>query len=250
MRTERQRAGAGRVESAAPQLPAQAGETREFDGTEFVWVPPGEFRMGSTSEEAAPIERPLTQVRISRGFWLGKHEVTQGQWRAVMKTKPSELHGCRRCPVENVSWNNAQDFIRSLNGRAGGNHYRLPTEAEWEYAARAGTSGDRYCGNVDAIAWHLDNSRWRTKPVGEKAPNAWGLYDMLGNVWEWVEDWVGEYPGKSMTDPRGAAWGAGRVCRGGSWIHSARYCRAPARRFFLPDARGSICGFRLLRMEG
>ena len=226
----------------------QAGETREFDRIEFVWVPAGKFRMGSTSEESAPIERPLTRVRISHGFWLGKYELTQGQWRAVMKTSPSGYPGCRRCPVENISWNNAQEFIRCLNERSGGNHYRLPTEAEWEYAARAGTSGDRYCENVDEIAWHVDNSRWRPKPVGEKAPNAWGLYDMLGNVWEWVEDWVGEYPGGSVTDPRGPAWGAGRVSRGGSWIHPGRYCRASARDFSGPDARGSNTGFRLLRM--
>ena len=227
----------------------QAGETREFDGIEFMWVPAGEFWMGSTSEESAPIERPLTRVRISRGFWLGKYELTQGQWRAVMGTKPSEFSGCRSCPVERVSWNHAQEFIRSLNERAVGNRYRLPTEAEWEYAARAGTSSDRYCENVDEIAWHEDNSRWRTKRVGEKAPNAWGLYDMLGNVWEWVEDWVGEYPGESVTDPRGPTWGAGRVSRGGSWIHSARYCRVSARDFSPPEARGANTGFRLLRRE-
>ena len=227
----------------------KAGETREFGRIEFVWIPAGEFQMGSTSEEAAPIERPLTRVRISRGFWLGKYEVTQGQWRAVMKTSPSGYPGCRRCPVENISWNNAQEFIRTLNERAGGNHYRLPTEAEWEYAARAGTNGDRYGQNVDEIAWHEDNNGWRPKPVGEKVPNAWGLYDMLGNVWEWVEDWVGEYPGESVTDPRGPAWGAGRVSRGGSWINPTRYCRVSSRRFFWPDECGSICGFRLLRME-
>ena len=227
----------------------QAGEGREFDGIYFVWVPTGKFRMGSTSEESAPVERPLTQVRISRGFWLGKQEVTQGQWRAVMGTKPSAYPGCRRCPVERVTWDQVQEFIRSLNARAGGKRYRLPTEAEWEYAARAGTSGDRYCGNLDAIAWHEDNCGDRPQPVGEKAPNAWGLHDMLGNVWEWVEDWVGKYPGGTVTDPRGPAWGAGRVCRGGSWVHSSRYCRASARDFSPPDARGSNTGFRLLRTE-
>ena len=122
---------------------------------EFVWVPAGEFRMGSTSSEAFDSEQPVTRVRISRGYWLGRHEVTQGQWQAVMGTNPSKFSGCGRCPVEQVSWEDAQGFIRSLNARSGGNRYRLPTEAEWEYAARAGTAGDRY-GNLDAIAWRGD----------------------------------------------------------------------------------------------
>ena len=127
--------------------PPRAGETRVFDGMEFFWVPAGELRMGSTIPEADGDEQPVTQVRISRGFWLGNYELTQAEWQAVLGTNPSEFSGCGQCPVEQVSWNDAQDFIGRLNGRAGANRYGLPTEAEWEYAALAGTTGDRY-GNL------------------------------------------------------------------------------------------------------
>ena len=144
-------AAAGRIASTPADAPLRAGESRVFDGMEFVWVPAGEFRMGSTSSDAFNREQPVTQVRISRGYWLGKYEVTQAEWQGVMGSNPSNFDECgRSCPVEQVSWDDAQEFIGNLNGRAGGNRYRLPTEAEWEYAARAGTTGDRY-GNLDAI---------------------------------------------------------------------------------------------------
>ena len=228
----------------------QAGETRVFDGMEFVWVPPGEFRMGST--EADNDEEPVTRAHISRGFWLGKYEVTQAKWQTEIGTTPSDNTGCAQCPVEQVSWHDAQDFIRSLNGRCRcGNVYRLPTEAEWEYAARAGTTGDRY-GNLDAIGWHDGNSGNRTHPVGQKAPNAWGLYDMLGNVYEWVGDWYDEYPGGAVTDPQGPAsslHGTARVHRGGGWPHSARYSRAGDRNWAASDFLADFLGFRLLRTE-
>ena len=126
-------------------------------GMEFVWIPAGKFRMGSTSSEAFEDEQPVTQVRISRGFWLGKYEVTQAEWEAVMGSNPSSFNGCGHCPVEEVSWNDVQDFISRLNAQEGREVYRLPTEAEWEYAARAGTKGDRY-GDLDAIAWYGDTS--------------------------------------------------------------------------------------------
>ena len=241
--------GVPRVEPAAPQAPP-AGESREFDGMEFVWVPAGEFRMGSTSEEADADEQPLTRVRISQGFYLGKYEVTQAEWQAVMGSNPSWFDECGpNCPVEQVSWNNVQEFIRKLNVRAGGNRYRLPTEAEWEYAARAGTTGDRY-GNRDAIAWWGGNSGDRTHPVGRKAPNAWGLHDMLGNVWEWTQDWyVDHLPGGTVTDPTGPESGSYRVSRGGGWSGYARYCRASHRFINSPGARDSYLGFRLLRTE-
>ena len=155
--------------------------------------------MGS---EVLRASQPVTQVRISRGFWLGKHEVTQSEWQVAGAT-PSRFSGCGQCPVAYVSWNDAQEFIGSLNGRSGGNRYRLPTEAEWEYAARAGTTGARY-GNLDAIAWYGGNNvGGGPKPVGQKAAIAWGLHDMIGNVWEWVEDWRGAYPGGVVTDPLG-----------------------------------------------
>ena len=241
-------AATGRIASTPADAPQRAGELRVFDGMEFVWVPAGAFRMGSTSSEAFSNEPPLTQVRISRGFWLGQHEVTQAEWQAVMGTNPSRFSGCGQCPVEQVSWNDAQEFIRSLNGRAGGNRYRLPTEAEWEYAARAGTTGDRY-GNLDAIAWYRDNSGDRTHPVGQKAPNAWGLHDMLGNVWEWVADRYGDYPGSVVTDPRGPVSGSGRVLRGGSWFISAGSSRSSRRASNGPGRRVAYLGFRLLRTE-
>ena len=211
-------------------------------------MPAGEFQMGSTSSEVSFGEQRVTRVRISRGFWLGRHEVTQDQWQAVMGTNPSHFFGCGSCPVENVSWDDAQAFIGRLNRRAGGTRYRLPTEAEWEYAARAGTSGDRYGANLDAIAWYDSNSGERTHPVGRKVPNAWGLYDMLGNVWEWVHDWYDGYPGGSVADPRGAGSGSDRVRRGGCWILGAWLCRTSYRNPGPPGYRYRNLGFRLLRI--
>ncbi len=242
-------AGVLGVEPTQPQT-LRAGESRVFDGIEFVWVPAGEFWMGSTSSEADDDERPLTQVRISRGFWLGKFEVTQGRWQGVMGSNPSYFKQCGPdCPVEQVSWDDAQAFIGNLNGRAGGNRYRLPTEAEWEYAARAGTTGDRY-GNIEVIAWYDSNNGDRTHPLGRKAPNAWGLHDMLGNVWEWTQDWyVDHLPGGSVTDPRGPVSSSGRAIRGGSWGSYARNCRASIRFNRPPGYRSDYLGFRLLRTE-
>ena len=233
------------AEEAASKKP---GESRVFNGIQFVWVPAGEFRMGSTSPEAYDRERLVTQVRISRGFWLGKHEVTQEEWQTVMGTNPSRFSGCGRCPVEQVPWNDVQEFIGRLNARAGGARYRLPTEAEWEYAARAGTTDDRY-GELDEIAWHADNSGSRTQPVGQKAPNAWGLHDMLGNVKVWVQDWYGDYPGGAVTDPRGPGSDSYRVVRGCSWLNSALECRASHRGGAPLGWRSDSLGLRLLRME-
>ena len=224
---------------AAPMGPA---------GMEFVWIPAGKFRMGSTSSEAFEDEQPVTQVRISRGFWLGKYEVTQTEWEAVMGSNPSSFSGCGHCPVEEVSWNDVQDFISRLNAQEGREVYRLPTEAEWEYAARAGTKGDRY-GDLDAIAWYADTSGRRTHPVGGKAPNAWGLHDVLGNVVEWVGDWYGgDYIGGSVTDPQGPGSGPGRVIRGGCWVGAAKHSRTSNRNVSPPDVRYDFLGFRLARM--
>ena len=216
---------------------------------EFVWIPAGEFRMGSTSSRGDDNERPRTRVRISRGFFLGKYEVTQELWQAVMGTNPSRFSDCDRCPVERVSWDDAQAFVERLNARSTGTSYRLPTEAEWEYAARAGRRGNDYPEDLDSIAWHEGNSGDRTHPVGQKAPNAWGLHDMLGNVREWVEDWYGEYPGGAVTDPEGPSTGSARVARGGSWSGRARSCRAAGRFYASPGARHLSIGLRLLRIE-
>ena len=176
------------VNSATATEEPNPGETRTFDGIEFAWIPPGEFQMGSTSSEALSDERPVTQVRITQGFWMGKYEVTQARWEAVMGDNPSHFKNCGGdCPVETVSWNDVQEFIRKLNDRVGatGYEYRLLTEAEWEYAARAGTTGERY-GDLDAIAWHDGNSgdariRWgrrsRTRGV---CTTCW---ETCGNGW-------------------------------------------------------------------
>ena len=177
--------------------------------------------------------------------------MTQAEWQAVMGSNPSYFDECgRSCPVETVSWDDAQEFIGRLNGRSGGNRYRLPTEAEWEYAARAGTTGDRYTANLDAIVWcGFSLASGGTRPVGQKESNAWGLHDMLGNVWEWVEDWYDSYPGGAVTDPRGPGSGSSRVLRGGGWLSYASHCRSSYRNYDTPGYRFHYLGFRLLRTE-
>ncbi|MDE0101646.1 MAG: formylglycine-generating enzyme family protein, partial [Bryobacterales bacterium] len=195
-----------------------------------------------------PLSSPAYGAWAGRGYWLGKYEVTQSEWKAVMGTTPSTFSGCGQCPVEYVSWNDAQAFVGQLNERPGVTRYRLPTEAEWEYAARAGTARDRY-GNVDAIGWCGHNSGFRTHPVGQKMPNAWGLHDMMGNVNEWVQDWYGRYQGGSLTDSRGTESGSHRVARGGAWNFGLGYCRSAARYYADPGALFGGIGFRLLRTE-
>lgn len=215
---------------------------------DFVWVPAGEFRMGSTSRESDRDEQRYTRVRLTEGFWLAAYEVTQTEWIAVMGTNPSHFDECGPCPVEQVSWEDVQEFIWLLNaGEAG--RYRLPTEAEWEYAARAGTRGDRYARDLDGLGWCVDNSEESTHPVGQKAPNSWGLYDMVGNVWEWVQDIYGPYPGVRVTDPEGPAVGSLRVLRGGGWSNRTRHCRTSSRSNDDPDFGYVNVGFRLLREE-
>ena len=252
--------GDTRVRIELEKMGPRTRETRVFDGIEFVWVPPGEFRMGSTSRHADSDEKPVTRVRLTRGFWLGKYEVTQAQWEAEMGSNPSDFQNCGGdCPVEQVSWNEVQEFIGRLNARSGGRRYRLPTEAEWEYAARAGTETDTYAGDItepmgndpvlNRIAWYGENSGGRTHPAGRKAPNAFGLHDMLGNVWEWVGGRKGRFPGGTVTDPSGPRTGSNRVVRGGSWNYSARYCRSANRYGDSPTDRYNTLGFRLLRVK-
>jgi formylglycine-generating enzyme required for sulfatase activity len=178
---------------------------------------------------------------------LGKYEVTQQQWMAVMGDNPSKFKG-RSNPVEQVSWDDVQDFIRRLNQKEGTNKYRLPTEAEWEYAARAGTTSTWSFGDdasdTGRYAWYRDN---RTHPVGQKQPNAWGLHDMHGNAYEWVQDWYddGYYARSPGTDPKGPSTGAFRVLRGGGWGDSARFLRSASRSYNAPDSRPGDLGFRL-----
>ena len=209
----------------------------------MVRISGGTFMMGSDSSEAKSGERPMHQVTVA-SFYMGKYEVTQGQWKSVMGGNPSHFKG-DDLPVEMVSWNDVQGFIQKLNQMTG-LRYRLPTEAEWEYACRAGTTGDRY-GELSSIAWADRPLGQGTYPVGGKQPNALGLYDMLGNVWEWCQDWYGAYSAGAQNNPTGAASGSSRVNRGGSWLGDAGSARASFRSGGGPSDRYNHLGFRLAR---
>jgi formylglycine-generating enzyme required for sulfatase activity len=216
-------------------------------GMEFVLIPAGAFMMGSpdSDAEAYADEKPAHRVTISQPFYLGKYPVTQAQWAAVMGDSPSRFKGNPNRPVDNVSWDDVQAFLRKLNEREGSGKYRLPTEAQWEYACRAGTDSPRYHPDVNAIAWYDDNSNEQTHPVGLKLPNAWGVYDMLGNVWEWCHDGERTYTAGAAVDPMGPTGaGADRVIRGGSWILPAQRVRAAIRPWFDPGFHATDRGFR------
>jgi len=234
-----------------PQPLAPPKVLRNSLGMEFVLLPAGTFQMGSNDKEGYHNEKPVHTVHLTRPFYLGKHEVTQGQWQAVMGSNPSLFTDDPHRPVENVSWNEVQEFIRRLNAQEGTTLYRLPTEAEWEYAARAGTTTQWSFGDdasqLARHAWHSANAEEQTHPVGQLLPNPWGLYDMYGNVWEWVQDWYGEYPSDTVVDPAGPASGSQRVVRGGSWYRGLRDCRAAVRDHSIPDDHRHVLGVRLLR---
>ena len=210
----------------------------------FRYIQPGRFTMGSPPDEAGRRDEAQHQVTLTQGYWLAETPTTQAVWQAVMGNNPSLFKGDPQRPVEQVSWDDTQEFLRRLNARMPSLQARLPTEAEWEYAARAGTTGARY-GDLDAIAWHRGNSNRTTHPVGRKRPNAWGLYDMIGNVWEWCGDWYGNYPSGAVTDPAGPGSGSGRGLRGGSWRDDAAVCRAAFRGWDGPGYRSFRLGFRL-----
>ncbi len=250
-------------------------------GMQLVYIKPGTFMMGSPSGESGrDDDERQHRVTLTKGYYLQTTEVTQGQWKAVMGGNPSKFKNCGAdCPVEKVSWEDAQEFIRKLNTKEGGTHYRLPTEAEWEYASRAGSTTALYTGDLvikganngpalDPIAWYggnscvdyeggYDSSDWKEKqiscprsgthPVAQKRANAWGLYDMIGNVYEWCQDWSADYPSGNVTDPVGPSSGSVRVRRGGSWGSGARSCRSANRDNCSPGDRGSRLGFRLAR---
>ncbi len=218
---------------------------------EFVAISAGKFMMGCSpgDSQCNDWENPCHEVTISRGFELGKYEVTQGQWVRVMGNNPSYYKGDDRLPVEEVSWNDAQAFIVKLNALNDPYRYRLPTEAEWEYAARGDTAGPYY-GNLDAIAWFDSNSgAEKTHQVGQKQPNRYGLFDMLGNVREWCSDWFGEryYGSSPAADPKGPASGQSRVLRFGSWADDSRGARVSDRNGYVPGYRNSDVGFRVCR---
>ena len=224
---------------------------------EMLLVPPGTFMMGcsaSASYTCYPSERPTHEVTLTNAFYLGRHEVTQAQWQAVMGSNPSYFAGYPDSPsrpVERVSWNAIQDFNIATG-------LRLPTEAEWEYAYRAGTSTAFHSGpgfatgtNDDAlignIAWMAANAGAETHTVGGKARNALGIHDMAGNLWEWCQDWWGDYPTANQTNPAGPLSGPGRVARGGSWYDQSGHCRASSRGFNSPSVPHHMTGFRAAR---
>jgi formylglycine-generating enzyme required for sulfatase activity len=220
---------------------------------EMVLIPAGEFIMGDDTEHGFETEKPAHKVKITKPFYLGKYEVTQEQWEAVMGNNPSYFKGAKN-PVEEVSWDDCQKFFDKLNAKIGtqGGKFSLPTEAQWEYACRAG-SDKQFCFGDDEkqlgeYAWYSDNAAEKTHPVGEKKPNAWGLYDMHGNVWEWCQDWYGGYGAEAVTDPSGSTTGSSRVIRGESWIYSARICRSADRLRRRPGLGSHFLGLRVSRV--
>ncbi len=259
----------GGTQSAKPVLPETVISTQsksinkvkkqfEVKGVAFnmIGVEGGSFKMGSEDEEASSDEQPIHEVRVS-DFWIGETQVTQGLWKAVLGNNPSHFKNGDNYPVENVSWNDCRDFVRKLNEltegkRPAGTKFRLPTEAEWEYAARGGKhkEGYEYSGSdkIDQVAWYGED--WETgstHPVHKKQPNALGIYDMSGNVWEWCEDWYGEnyYSNSPTQDPVNTTKASDRVLRGGGWYGGAGYCRVSFRGGSHPDDRYGSGGVRL-----
>lgn len=226
-------------------------QTFTVNGVQFtmVAVEGGTFTMGATSEQGSDArddEKPAHQVTLS-DYYIGQTEVTQALWKAVMGSNPSFFKG-DNLPVEQVSWDDCQEFIQKLN-QLTGKQFRLPTEAEWEYAARGGrkSRGYKYAGgnNIDLVAWYDDNSGNETHPVATKQANEHGVYDMSGNVWEWCSDWYGDYQSSSLSDQQGPSSGSNRVIRGGSYFNFARYCRVSCRCSDTPGRRFNYLGLRL-----
>ena len=227
-------------------------------GMEFVLILPGKFMMGSPENEPGRYtgER-LHAVNLTSPFYMQTTEVTQAQWKALTGKNPSSHKRCGdNCPVEQVSWNDVQKFIQKLNQKEGTDKYRLPTEAEWEYACRAGSMTafpnggitKLQCGrddNLDSIGWYCGNSNNIIQPAAQKKPNAWGLHDMLGNVQEWCQDWFGPYPDDEVVNPKGPKKGSYRAMRGGTWYSPARDTRCASRFGSPPHYRFQHIGFRL-----
>ena len=231
-----------------PEPRVERGSFRSSIDAEMVWIAPGSFKMGDQTGKGNADERPPREVRLTKGFWLGSTEVTQSQWRQIMPDNPSISKG-NSLPVENVTWAEAMEFCRRLSERDRpgarlpvGAEYRLPTEAQWEYACRAGTAGD-YAGGLDAMAWYDSNSEQQPHDVRTKKPNAWGLYDLHGNVWEWCLDYYAPVLPEGI-DPE-ARIGTQRVIRGGSYSNPDNRCRSSIREKLSPDERRRNVGFRL-----
>jgi formylglycine-generating enzyme required for sulfatase activity len=229
-----------------------SSKTFTFSGVSFdmVKVQAGSFTMGATSEMKAPEsdEKPTHQVTLTNDYYIGKTEVTQALWKAVMGNNPSYFKG-DNLPVESVNWDDCQKFISKLNSLTG-QIFRLPTEAEWEFAARGGNNSNHYqysgSNELGDVAWYDGNSGSKTHAVATKQPNELGLYDMSGNVWEWCSDWFGNYSSSSQTNPTGPNSGSGRVFRGGSWNYNAHFCRSSFRFNFNPDYSYYSQGLRLV----
>lgn len=256
-----------RLELGSPFSPADYGDSTESCGgftnslgMTFRLVPAGTFTMGSPTDEPGRTseEENQRQVTISESYYIQTTEVTQAQWEAVMGVNPSYFANCGDdCPVERISWDDIQDFLSELNKlRRREGTYALPTEAQWEYAARSGgetafanggitETGSGYDANLDAMGWYRYNSNGTTHPVARKDPNAWGLYDMHGNVWEFVRDLHAAYPTDPGIDPTGASSGSSRVYRGGAWGSDAAECRSAFRSWHMPDVKYYVLGFRL-----
>jgi formylglycine-generating enzyme required for sulfatase activity len=225
------------------------------------WVPPGRYLMGSPqSEKGRNDDEGQHWVDLAFGLWLTETPCTQGEWEAVMGNNPSKFKGDEQRPVEQVSWGDCQQFCSNLNERFAGLEARLPTEAEWEYACRAGTGSAYNDGSdctvpaghdpaLEQLGWFTANSEKTTHPVTEKQPNAWGLYDLHGNVWEWCSDWYGPYAAQEQRDPVGPAEGRYRVLRGGSWGNRALHCRSACRDGNEPGLRWDSRGFRLAAVQ-
>jgi len=225
-------------------------------GMKFVWISAGSFQMGSTGKEKGRGDDEIHhQVTFTKGFYLSVHPVTQAQWQTVMGTNPSHFKG-DKLPVESVSWHDCQAFCKKLREKDN-SEYRLPTEAEWEYAARAGTTTPFHFGST--LSTELANYnggfvygpgkkgvyREKTTPVGSFLANTWGLHDMHGNVWQWCHDWHGGLPGQATVDPQGPKAGKNRILRGGSWGSHPVFCRSANRNFADPDERTEYYGFRV-----
>jgi formylglycine-generating enzyme required for sulfatase activity len=240
---------------ATVSAPTQVSGLKEMavdlgDGVkmEFVPIPDGSFMMGSDKIGDA---KPVHRVTISEPFYLGKFEVTQEQWQRIMGSNPSRFKGAKN-PVECVSWDDCQKFLEALKQKVPNQTFRLPTEAEWEYACRAKSKTD-YCfgdapDKLRDYAWFTENNQDKTHPVGQKKPNSWGLYDTHGNVREWCQDWYGEYTAKSATDPTGPATGSSRVLRGGSWRYSASWCRSARRLYYATTDLRDHSGLRVVML--
>jgi len=249
-------------DSAQGVKPSRSAVTYAIPSVNYkmIYVPPGTFLMGSPPNEKGRYDdEEQHQVTLTDGFYIGVTEVTQGQWKNIMGSNPSHFKECGdNCPVEQVTWNMCQEFIVALNRKEKTRRFRLPTEAEWEYACRAGGSSafangditEIKCGhdpNLDKIGWYCGNTGEKTQEVAKKIPNSWGLYDMHGNAWEWCQDRYDQYRSGHTVDPEGPVSGASRVFRGGGWNLCSRTCRSAYRDRYDPKLKCRFLGFRLVR---